>query len=121
MLQTINGWTKAKMIKHIKANFRGKSHVGEGNDDSGRCLYRGPNGAKCAIGLFIPDDRYNPQMDDIDNASVRASVVIATYDLEEFMPLDRMEMQRLQGVHDCSDEANTLRDMIKWVKENVEG
>lgn len=27
------------------------------------CLYRGPDGARCAVGLLIPDDLYEPEMD----------------------------------------------------------
>lgn len=29
-----------------------------------RCLYRGPHGMKCAVGQMIPDDLYDPKMDD---------------------------------------------------------
>lgn len=36
----------------------------------GRCLYRGPDGLKCAIGHMIPDELYRPGWDDYgDNAS----------------------------------------------------
>jgi hypothetical protein len=31
--------------------------------DDGRCVYRGPDGSKCAIGIFIPDEKYFPEMD----------------------------------------------------------
>lgn len=27
------------------------------------CLYRGPNGLKCAAGALIPDELYNPKME----------------------------------------------------------
>jgi hypothetical protein len=27
------------------------------------CAYRGPNGSKCAFGLFIPDEKYDPEME----------------------------------------------------------
>jgi len=27
------------------------------------CFYRGPNGEKCAAGIFIPDDVYDPEME----------------------------------------------------------
>lgn len=29
----------------------------------GTCLYRGPEGRKCAVGILIPDDRYDPLLD----------------------------------------------------------
>jgi hypothetical protein len=28
------------------------------------CAYRGSKGAKCAFGLFIPDDKYDPAMEE---------------------------------------------------------
>lgn len=31
--------------------------------ESGGCLYRGPNGAKCGIGHLITDDEYNEKME----------------------------------------------------------
>ena len=27
------------------------------------CLYRGPEGRKCAVGILIPDEAYNPEWD----------------------------------------------------------
>lgn len=35
----------------------------QSDGDDGRCLYRGPNGLRCAIGFAIPDDRYTPDME----------------------------------------------------------
>lgn len=32
-------------------------------DLANECLYRGPNGAKCAAGLFISDKRYDPEIE----------------------------------------------------------
>ena len=32
-------------------------------DSTGRCVYRGINGLKCAIGCLIPDDVYEPSME----------------------------------------------------------
>lgn len=31
---------------------------GEKEDGNFSCMYRGPNGLKCAIGVLIPDDKY---------------------------------------------------------------
>ena len=36
------------------------------------CRYRGPNGEKCAVGLFLPDDEYNPEM---ENAQLRTLIL----------------------------------------------
>jgi hypothetical protein len=32
-------------------------------DDKGHCLFRGPNGTKCAVGWLIPDEEYKPEFD----------------------------------------------------------
>ena len=32
-------------------------------NDIGGCLYRGPNGSKCAIGCLIPDEEYKDSME----------------------------------------------------------
>ena len=40
--------------------------VGQPDDGVGlslSCLYRGPDGSRCAIGLCIPDDLYDPCME----------------------------------------------------------
>lgn len=31
---------------------------------NGRCMYRGPDGLKCAAGMLIPDDEYIDDMED---------------------------------------------------------
>ena len=57
------------------------------------CLYRGPNGAKCAVGALIPDD---VKLTQIQN---RMSV----FDLRDYgfsFALEFWKLSRLQGVHD---------------------
>jgi hypothetical protein len=31
--------------------------------EKGECLYRGPNGTRCAVGLLIPDEAYFPALE----------------------------------------------------------
>jgi len=43
-----------------------------------RCCYRTPDGLKCAVGILIPDDRYEPDMEGLvlrDNRKLKALVV----------------------------------------------
>jgi hypothetical protein len=36
----------------------------DGSNSAGvECMYRGPNGAKCGIGILIPDDEYNEKFE----------------------------------------------------------
>ena len=32
-------------------------------DDKGICVYRGPNGNRCAVGVLLPDEEYDPKME----------------------------------------------------------
>lgn len=32
-------------------------------NDCVRCMYRGPDGLKCAVGILIPDDMYDPKLE----------------------------------------------------------
>lgn len=61
-----------------------------------QCRYRGTNGSKCAFGIFIPDDRYSPEME-----NKGASRVIEQWDLQEFRPFKDI-MNRLQLIHDVA-------------------
>ena len=47
-----------KVEKHLLA-MKTRSMV----DDNGHCAYRGDGGAMCAVGVLIPDDRYNEKFD----------------------------------------------------------
>lgn len=42
-----------EIITHLRKQGRKSTHVG-------MCAYRGDGGAKCAIGIFIPDEKYSP-------------------------------------------------------------
>lgn len=109
--QCINGWTKEKMIEHVKKEFKGKSINSNGN-----CVYRGPNGTKCAVGMFIPDNKYDEHMD--DSGSNGSFSVIKRYNLKDFMPLKLMG--NFQACHDESEPKDTLNDLINFIETNVE-
>lgn len=95
------------MIKHIQENFKGKSLNTEGNN----CLYRGLNGTKCAVGLFIPDEVYV--------SSLEEKNIIQYREIHKFLPLSPFQMYDLQICHDTSHPDRTLSDMINWIKTYV--
>ena len=45
-----------KVVRHLRQQ-------GQKSSDQNGCLYRGPNGTKCAIGCLIPDKKYNSNME----------------------------------------------------------
>lgn len=113
MYKPINKWTKTKILDYIKTNFTGKSVRTMENGE--RCMYRDNDGHKCAVGLFIPDEKYDPLME-----GECARGVVIKFGLEKFMPLDNDALMQLQQVHDESLIGSTSRNMIRWVKANVE-
>lgn len=117
MFTAINGWTKAKILKVIRARRYNAPAVSEGT-----CAYLTKNGNRCAVGLFIPKGH--------EGSSLFGDVTeLLGYhpDLESKMPLTTTALKRLQRVHDdCSVENNGTKNlnakeaMIAWVKANVE-
>ncbi len=65
-------------------------------DDEGSCLYRGPDGAKCAAGLLIPDSHYSPELENVCPGSERIDKVLAELGLAEHS----LFLANLQTVHD---------------------
>jgi hypothetical protein len=64
------------------------------------CAYRSPDGCKCAIGALIPDDRYDPS---IEQLRVLESAVHSKLDSRygEVTSLGDLEfLNSLQGIHD---------------------
>lgn len=69
--------------------------------EASRCLYRAPDGCKCAIGALIPDDLYQPEMDEgatsIDSVLDRFPTIQTLFvDVNPFLLSD------LQDIHDAN-------------------
>lgn len=60
------------------------------------CLYRGPGNKRCAIGLLIPDDKYNSSMEGV-------SITSKIYDVCEVPEgLTFDDLAEIQNCHDSS-------------------
>lgn len=64
-----------------------------------RCLYRGQDGARCAVGIFIPDDAYKPEMEGLTAAQMSSTFPDA---LPAALRQDIMFLSELQRAHDSS-------------------
>ena len=49
--------TKQKIFDTVVAHL---ISMKQRSAENGSCLYRGPNGAKCAAGVLLPDSEYKP-------------------------------------------------------------
>lgn len=117
MYKCINNWTKKKMIQHIKTNFKGKSMARLSHlSDRESCVYRGKNGAKCAVGMFIPDVLYKKSFE----GTCASKIIEDVPKLQKLIPLAPDLMELLQQEHDDSeDDESCLVSMLNWIKDNV--
>jgi len=80
-------------------------HDGEPDTTEG-CLYRGPNGTKCAVGFHIEDSEYLYDMEDKNAADAFAMVPGARLRLAAKYDLDATTLEEiacvLQTVHDST-------------------
>ncbi|RWH50276.1 MAG: hypothetical protein EOQ80_04710 [Mesorhizobium sp.] len=77
------------------------------------CMYRGPEGRKCAIGQAIPDDEYDRAMDDDD-------VGVFNYDdfhrrRDMFLNITKSQFSELQYAHDSNDEPEGMRAAFEGI------
>ena len=85
--------------RHFVVDKNPLSHAGN------HCLYRGPDGAKCAIGLFIPDDKYKPEYDKPVSETCgydRVIEIINEVEVELLLQCDRGFVRNLQKSHDTA-------------------
>lgn len=101
-----------KVWKHFVVDKQHKS-----SRYGGTCLYRGPNNTKCAVGVLIPDDAYNTDMDNerFDN---RISSLIKRYPhLKKYVGDDVVFLTHLQRCHDSTYSDNwftvTMESILK--------
>ena len=91
-----------KVAKHLLEQM-------EKSEDEGRCLYRGSNGKKCAIGCLIPDKFYNPSLEGklITHNDILETLHQGGYSGDKMFLL----MSDLQKVHDFVIASNWQREL----------
>jgi len=87
-----------KAVAHLRSMKKRSIKVIDGNP---RCLYRGPKGARCVMGAFIPDELYNENMEDQG-----ASVVIDDTTGLQHLKSHSALLNVLQSIHDNADHWN---------------
>jgi hypothetical protein len=85
------------VVKHMMTQRRQATREG------GACVYRTAQGLKCNVGALIPDDEYDPQMDDRDDT--RVTSIHRAGLLPERLTLHIELLAALQAVHDSNTRA----------------
>ena len=79
--------------------------------DNGDCEYRGANGARCAVGLFIEDKDYNTEMEGKELENMRQLLPDDYFGDDANLRL----LAQLQYAHDGAMSASHHTDRIKTV------
>lgn len=89
-LATLNESTAQEVFDWVVFNLLRQNKRSE--NANRQCLYRGPDGLKCAAGWIIADDEYDPAME----------TTSWTFNVDEFElpPEHRQLITRLQNTHD---------------------
>jgi len=72
---------------------------------NGICKYRDENGAKCAVGLLITDEEYNPSMDIDDDDGTGLYMLMKKNLLPERLKSHLALLNNLQVIHDASSRS----------------
>ena len=94
----------------LKQNARSEESI------EGRCLYRGPNGLKCAVGALITDDAYSEAINELSVSSdlVQDALEDSGFPVRDDPVLFKI-LKDLQFVHD-TEEPNLWARELKRLK-----
>lgn len=89
------------------------------------CMYRTPEGLKCAVGVLIPDDLYHPSMDKAsgNGTAIQELVRWNQFKFPEWFIDNLCLLSQLQYVHDTKsnwDSTENMREELKGVAVNFE-
>ncbi len=70
------------------------------------CMYRAPDGTRCALGHLIPDEDYVP---DMDHGAILATEIIKRLKLPGELPI----WLQLQTAHDQADRTDFVADFTR--------
>lgn len=101
-------FTKQETFDMICEGLKAQGWRKSGRQDS--CKYRGPRGLKCAVGVLLADDEYDPLSDDTQHPwgidkIVRLSPSLQTHDINL--------LDAAQGEHDSSKRPSHMKSMFR--------
>lgn len=103
-----NQKTFNKVARHLlKQNQKSTSRA----SNSTRCLYRGPNGLRCAIGCLIPNRLYNESMEDKCAGHFSMAPILQQLGHDPYF------CDKLQLIHDGYEPAEWRSKLEEFAKE----
>ncbi|WKV20533.1 hypothetical protein 16Q_140 [Pseudomonas phage 16Q] len=92
-LATLSQATEQEVFDQVVSHMLTQGERSEGDDG---CVYRGPNGLKCAAGCLISDEEYNSDMDNNPEGTSWQDLAARDEVPSKHLAL----ISRLQGIHD---------------------
>jgi len=94
--------------------------------DGDACVYRGKdedcefNGQKCAVGLFIDDQHYSPDLEGSGMSNQLVADAVAASWEQEHLTEDQLRLlSDLQDAHDDSSRGISEDDLSSWSRDVV--
>ena len=97
-------WTNQEMFDFVCRRLAAQKERSMAVGGDRKCLYRGPNGLRCAIGHCMTDDEYRASW---DRRGTSSSMVKEHVSL--LRDMDPIFLSGLQFAHDASDTSERLR------------
>lgn len=90
--------------------------------DGEYCAYRGENGMKCAVGVLIPDDMYDPDMDKFGGDGTSIDCILHKYPdkVPEWFHENSVFLESLQDIHDSASNWVCTEEMKHRLSELAE-
>lgn len=89
---------------------------------NGNCMYRGLNGAKCAVGMLIKDEYYDPELENLDAGNTNVGLAIQASIGRELSKQEKDLLNLLQGAHDDLSVADfCYLGVDVWREKIIEG
>ena len=106
-----------------KASAHLRSMDGPSLDDRGdSCMYRGEDGAMCAVGVFISDEHYFTDMEGggIDGSNMRAREAVALSWGQDCLDAPQLDLlSDLQNAHDQGSRRDDWSNIIRVSLERI--
>jgi hypothetical protein len=110
-LKTLPSATAQEVYDQVKAHLLAQKCKSENEE---KCLYRGPDGTKCAAGILIGDDEYEERMDTCEGLGDTSWLGLVE---EGAVPnIHRNLIVSLQQVHD----SHRGEDFVEYITEKLE-
>lgn len=105
-------YTEEEVIEMVRFAIRAMLKQGKRSTNSEGCMYRGPEGTKCAIGHLIPDELY-------DEVEMESNAALYVFHILGLTGDALTYLDNLQSCHDYANDYNFVESFTKNIKAKL--